>query len=68
MQFRSRKCFRALVLKLLYQNPLESLLKHRLLITHQFDLVGLPGRRVLRVCTSNKFLGDTDAAGPGTTL
>lgn len=39
----------------IHQNPLEFLLKHRLLSTLQFDSVVLVGKKVPRVCISNKF-------------
>lgn len=52
----------------MHQNYLEGLLKHKLLGPNLkvSDLAGLGWG--LRICISNEFLGNTDAAGPGTTL
>lgn len=54
------------ILLSLRQNHLEGMLKHRLLgPTLSSDSVGL--RWGLRNCVSQKFSGDADAAGLGTT-
>lgn len=50
------------------KNSPEGLLKHRLLalILRVSESAGLGWG--LKICISNKFLGDPDATGPGTTL